>query len=75
MLGQVGVIHHQEISGINRWVLIEVDPVIHDRDLLSPLICPDIRRGNVGTPPFHKSSRDVQRLGFLVHLSGQSFVS
>ena len=46
MLSQVGVIHHQKICGINRRVLVEVDPIIHDRDLLSPLVCPDVHSGN-----------------------------
>jgi len=37
MLSQVGVVHHQKIGGINRRVLVEVDPIVHDRDLLAPL--------------------------------------
>ena len=74
VLGQVGVINHQQISGVHDRILVEVDPVVHYPDAAGPLICAEVGDWDVFATTLHVRNWDAQLVSLFSHLPGESLV-
>ena len=64
MLCKMGIVHYKEIGWIEDWVLVEIHPVIHNRDLHRALVGSFVRTRNVLPSAFHEDCRYTERLSF-----------
>ena len=74
MFGEMGIVHHHNVGRINRWILIQIDPVVHDSNGSCSVERSNGRVPDVLATSFHIGDWQIQGLCLGCHLASKRLV-